>query len=158
MFHTWEVSRCPTYVQMPPVCLDIALTFGHILYVQTPPHVPMLPCASACSRGYLDVIGALGSISTSVRLLLSVSTSIGCPLCFIMYFLVVHCLKSLFSTAMTTTPPVTVLSSCMVALSTVTMGPSLRRLPTMLGQHDVVLPPPLTPGCSGGVLGHASLP
>ena len=62
------------------------------------------------------------------------------------------------STAMTTTPPVTVLSSCMVALSTVTMGPSLRRLPTMLGQHDVVLPPPLTPGCSGGVLGHASLP
>ena len=31
-------------------------------------------------------------------------------------------------------------------------------LPTMLVQHDVVLPPPLTPRCSGGVLGHASVP
>ena len=31
-------------------------------------------------------------------------------------------------------------------------------LPTMLGQHNVVLLPPLTPRCSGDVLGHASVP
>ena len=38
------------------------------------------------------------------------------------------------------------------------MAPSLMGLPTMLGQHDVVFQPPLTPRCSGGVLGHASVP
>ena len=52
----------------------------------------------------------------------------------------------------------TVVSSGMSSLSSVTMVPSLMGLPTMLGQHDVVLPPPLTPRCSGGVLDHASLP
>ena len=31
-------------------------------------------------------------------------------------------------------------------------------LPTALGQHDVVLPPLLTPRCFGGVLGLASMP
>ena len=31
-------------------------------------------------------------------------------------------------------------------------------LPTLLGQYDVVLPPPLTPRGSGGVLGPASVP
>ena len=59
---------------------------------------------------------------------------------------------------MTTTPPVTVVSSGMSSLSLVTVAPSLMGLPTMLGQHDVVLLPPLTPRCSGGVLGHASVP
>ena len=62
------------------------------------------------------------------------------------------------TTAMTTTPPVTVVSSGMSSLSSVTMAPSLIGLPTMLGQHDVVLLPPLTPRCSGGVLGLASMP
>ena len=46
----------------------------------------------------------------------------------------------------------------MSSLPLVTMAPSLMGLPTMLGQHDVVLPPPLTPRGSGGVLGHASVP
>ena len=59
---------------------------------------------------------------------------------------------------MTTTLPVTVVSSGMSSLSLVTMAPSLMGLPTMLGQHDVVLPPSLIPRCSGGVLGHASMP
>ena len=62
------------------------------------------------------------------------------------------------STTMTTTPPVTVVSSGMSSLSLVTMAASLMGLPTMLVQHDVVLPPPLTPRCSGCVLGHASVP
>ena len=46
------------------------------------------------------------------------------------------------STATTTTPPVTVVSSGMSSLSLVTMAPSLMGLPTMLDQHDVVLLPP----------------
>ena len=62
------------------------------------------------------------------------------------------------STTMTTTPPVTVVSSGMSSLSSVTMAPPLMGLPTVLGQHDVVLPPPLTPRGSGGVLGCASVP
>ena len=61
------------------------------------------------------------------------------------------------STATTTTTPVTMVSSGMSSLLLVTMAPSLLGLPTMLGQHDVVLSPPLTPRCSGGVLGHASV-
>ena len=62
------------------------------------------------------------------------------------------------STATTSTPPFTVMSSGMLSLSLVTMGPSSMGLPTMLGQHDVLLPPPFTPRCSRGVLGHASVP
>ena len=62
------------------------------------------------------------------------------------------------TTATTATPPVTVMSSGMSSMSSVTVAPSLMGLPTMLHQHDVVLPPPLTPRCSGGVLGLASMP
>ena len=62
------------------------------------------------------------------------------------------------SMAMTTTPPVTVVSSGVSLLSLVTVAPSLMGLPTILGQYDVVLLPPLTPRCSGVVLGHASVP
>ena len=61
-------------------------------------------------------------------------------------------------TAMTTTPLVTVVPSGMSSLSLVTMAVSLIGLPTMLGQHDVVLLPPLTQRCSRGVLGNASVP
>ena len=60
--------------------------------------------------------------------------------------------------AMTTTPPVTVVSSGMSSISSVTVTSSLMGLPTMLGQHDVVLPLPLTPRYSGGVCGLASMP
>ena len=67
-------------------CLPICPTFPSHLYT------PMLPCTSVCSREYLHVIwgytpyvGGLWGINTSVRLLVSASTSIGCPLCFILY-------------------------------------------------------------------------
>ena len=59
--------------------------------------------------------------------------------------------------AMTTTPLVTVVSSVMSSLSSVTMAPSLTRLPATLGQHNVVLPQPLTLRCSGAILGLASV-
>ena len=61
-------------------------------------------------------------------------------------------------TTMTTSPPVTVVSSGMSSLATVTMAPSLMGLPTTFGQHDVVLLLPLTPRGSGGVLCYASVP
>ena len=63
------------------------------------------------------------------------------------------------STAMatTTTPLMTVVSSDLSSLSSVTMAPSLMGLPVTLGQRDVVLPPLLMPGCSGGVIGLATV-
>ena len=59
--------------------------------------------------------------------------------------------------AMTTTSPVTVVSSGMSSLSLVTMATSLMGLPSTFGQPDVVLPPPLTPRCFGCVIGLASV-
>ena len=61
--------------------------------------------------------------------------------------------------AITTTSPVTVVCSGMSSLlTTVTMAPSLMGLPATSGQHDVVLPPPLTPRHSRGVIGPATVP
>ena len=55
------VSRCPSIhldapcIQMPPQCPHM---FKH-------PHMsPMLPCASACSEGYLHMIGGCGGTSS----------------------------------------------------------------------------------------------
>ena len=58
--------------------------------------------------------------------------------------------------AMTTTPPVTVVcSGTSSLLSVVIMAPSLMGLSAASGEHDVVLPPPLTPRHSGGDVGLA---
>ena len=46
----------------------------------------------------------------------------------------------------------------MSSLSSVTMAPSLKGLSATLGQFDMVLKPPLTPRCPGGVIGLASVP
>ena len=62
------------------------------------------------------------------------------------------------TTAMTTTPPVMVLSSDLSSVSSVTMAPSLTGLPATLGQCEVVLPPPLMLRCPGGVIRLASVP
>ena len=88
---------------------------------------------------------------------MSVSPSIGCPLCFILYlFCSSFCLKCT-TMAMTTTPLVTAVSFGMSSLSLVTMAPSLMGLPATLDQCDVVLPLPLTLGCPGGLIGLASV-
>ena len=126
------------------------------------PHTFICSPACLCSRGYCMCYGGtshmLGALTYLSGFWCLVSTSIGCPLCFFLYLSYTSlCCKST-STAMTTTPPVTVASSGMSSLSLVTMAASLMGLPTMLGQHDVVLPPPLTLRGSGGVLGHASVP
>ena len=60
--------------------------------------------------------------------------------------------------AMTSTPPVMVVSSGLSSVLSVTMAPCLMGLPATLGQHEVVQPPPLMPRGSGGVVGHASMP
>ena len=79
--------------------------------------------------------------------------------CQLFPFFVVFIMSQAFTTmAMTTSPPVTVeCSGTLSLLSTVTMAPSLLGLPTTSGQHDAVLPPPLTPRYSGGVVGYATV-
>ena len=78
--------------------------------------------------------------------------------CLSVHLLDIHMSQVSTTTAMTTTSPVNVVSSGMSSISSVTGAPSLMGLPTILGQPDAVLLPPLTPRCSGGVLGLASVP
>ena len=59
--------------------------------------------------------------------------------------------------AATTMPMVTVVSSTMSSLSSVTFVPSIKGLPAILGQQDVVLLPLFTPWCPGGIIGLASV-
>ena len=60
--------------------------------------------------------------------------------------------------AMTTTPPVTVVSSGLSSVSSVTVAPSLMGLALTLEQHGVIQPPPLMLRGPGGVIGPASVP
>ena len=62
------------------------------------------------------------------------------------------------TTAMTTTPPVMVVSSGLSPVSSVTVAPSLMGFPVSLDQHGVVQPPPLIPRGAGGVIGFAFVP
>ena len=59
------------------------------------------------------------------------------------------------TTAPTTTPPVTVVSSGLSSVSSVSVAPSLTGFPV---SHGVVPPPPLMLRSSGGVLGSISVP
>ena len=62
------------------------------------------------------------------------------------------------TTAPTTTPPVTVVSSGLSSVSSVTVAPSQTGFLVSLDQHGVVPPPPLMLRGSGGVLGSVSMP
>ena len=62
------------------------------------------------------------------------------------------------TTASTTTPLVTVVSSGLSSVSSVTVAPSLTGFPVSLDWHGVVPPPPLMPRGPGGVLGSVSVP
>ena len=62
------------------------------------------------------------------------------------------------TTATTTTPLVTVVSSGLSSVSSVTVAPSLTGFPVSLDQCGVVQPPPLMPRGSGGVIGSVSVP
>ena len=75
------------------------------------------------------------------------------------FFLVFITSQAFTTMAMTTTALVTAVFFGMLSLlSTVTMAPSLMELPGTSDQHDVVLPPLLTPRYSGGVVSLATLP
>ena len=62
------------------------------------------------------------------------------------------------TTALTTTPPITVVSSGLSSVSSVTVAPSLMGFPVSLDQHGVVQPQPLMLRGSGGVTGSVSVP
>ena len=62
------------------------------------------------------------------------------------------------TTALTTTPPVTVVSSGLSSVSSVTVAPSLTGFPVSLEQHGMVPPPPMMLRGSGCVLGSVSVP
>ena len=64
-------------------------------------------------------------------------------------------MSHVLTTAPTTTPPVTVVSSGLSSVSSVTVAPSLTGFPV---SHGMVPPPPLIPRDSGGVLGSVSVP
>ena len=61
------------------------------------------------------------------------------------------------TTAMTSTPSVMVVSSGLSSISSLTMAPSVTGLPATLSQCEVVLSPPLTLRCPGGVIGLVSV-
>ena len=67
-------------------------------------------------------------------------------------------MSHILTMALTTTPPVTVVSSGLSSVSSVTVAPSLTGFPVSLDQHGMVPPPPLMPRGSGGVLGSVSVP
>ena len=81
----------------------------------------------------------------------------GVFICLFLYILVAHYV-SCSTMAMTTTAPVTVVSSGLSSVSSVAMAPSLMGLPVTLDQCGVVQPPPLMLRGSGGVIGPASVP
>ena len=60
--------------------------------------------------------------------------------------------------ALTTTPPVRVVSSGLSSMLSVTVAPSLTGFPVSLDQRGMVPPPPLMQRGSGGVRGSVSVP
>ena len=67
-------------------------------------------------------------------------------------------MSNVSTTAATTTPPVTVVSSGLSSVSSVTVAPSLTGFPVSLDQHGVVQPPPWMLRGSGGIIGSVSVP
>ena len=108
-----------------PICLDFSPCVQHChAFIWSPTCLYVLGVI-ACTMGEHPICWGLWGFGTSVRLLVSVSTSIGCPLCFILYLSCSFIMSPVYtSLAMTTTPPVTVVSSGMSSLSSVTMAPS----------------------------------
>ena len=94
-------GTCMLLGDVGPSCLDTPMCLDACSCVQ---HPHAFICSPAClycrviactMGGTFHMLGA-GGFSTSVRLLVSVSTSIGCPLCFILYLSCnLLCLKSL---------------------------------------------------------------
>ena len=102
---------------------------------------------SVCYVGISLLLKGLGVFPPSVGR----HQHLRCPYAHSCTFFVVHYVSHL-TTALTTTPPVTVVSSGLSSVSSVT------GFPVSLDQHGMVPPPPLMPRGSGGVLGSVSVP
>ena len=79
-------------------------------------------------------------------------------ICSFLYLFFSAFMSHIWTMALTTTPPVTVVSSGLSSMSSVTVAPSLTGFPVSLDQHGMVPPPPLMLRGSGGVLGSVSVP
>ena len=158
-----EASACcggcrgPLTCWMPPPCMAGASPYALHL-----PLIGWLPCSPVC---FGDIYMCYGEYSPYVWALGVFPHMLGvwgasAPLGVHMLHLVPSCssLCLIPTMAMTTTPPVTVVSSGLSSVSSVTKAPSLMGLPAALSQCEVVLPPPLIPRGSGGVIGLASVP
>ena len=172
--HVVGVVGGPLYVGLLLYMLDTSPDGGCLPICLNPPLIGWIPCACVCFRVYLHVIWGIPSMLVVwgefpymlgvqgnqhlCQALMSGSTSIGCPFCFILYL---SC-SSLCLTYLTTAT--TYYSSgygsvfWYVIYFVSDHGPFLVGLSATLGQYEVVLSPPLMPRCPGGVTGLASVP
>ena len=167
----WGISACDMgilgngasiWLLLAPLCVQSPHIAGAY------PHICIPPCSPVhlCSRGYMHVIWGIHPLYVRVwgnqqvcQEFWCLSVHLQMSLCHavVLFFVVFIMPQVSATTAMNTTPPVTVVSSGMSSISSVTMAPSLTGLPTTFGQCDVVLLPPMTPN-PGGVFGLASVP
>ena len=98
----WGVSACDWGMWGPSFCLDTPMCLDASPCVQDLHNFYMLPCMSMFKGllhalwGKHPIYWGTGGFSTYVRLLVSISTSFGCPLCFILCLSCSSlCLKSL---------------------------------------------------------------
>ena len=141
------VVGCPLHVGYHIYMLD---TSPYVLHTHSlvgfPVHLYVLGI-SACGMGNIPLILAVWGCS---------------PMCWVWghqhHWVSICFIMSHVSTmAMTSTPPVTMVSSQLSSISSVTMALSLMGLPASLGQYEVFLPPPLMTRGSRGVTDLASV-
>ena len=89
-----------------------------------------------CQEGF----GGVSPISLGVG-----ASALEMFICSILYLFLSCIMSHVATTAPTTTPPVTVVSSGLSSVSSVTVAPSLTGFPVGLDQHGMVPPPPLIP-------------
>ena len=129
------------YVGHPLRGVDTSPCVQHPLCIVCSP-VSILYGIFACSWGKTLLMLGVWGVSMSLRLLVSISTYIGCPLCFLLCFLVVYYASSLYyhSYEYYSSSDCGVFWYVIYIISD--LAAFLMGLPTMLGQHDVVLLPP----------------
>ena len=168
---------CP-HVWTPPICLDGSICMNACTHLYS----PMLSCTSVCSMGVSANDMGMGHIYAHILgsgdhrhicqtfWCLSVHPLFSVCGCFLLNLILLDvCYTSCCCTflckvslcqvsttmAMTTMPLVTVVSSGMSSLSLVPIALSFKGPSATLGQCDMVL---LTPRSPGGVIGLASIP
>ena len=152
----WGVVRAPFYVKTLPLhhpYWGASPSFA-------PPHSVVGSLCIGMFRGYQYVMWAFSLLLRGLGVF-PISWGWGISNWDVHMLILVHfcsalCLLS--TTARTTTPLVTVVSSGLSSVSSVTVAPSHTGFAVSLDQHGVVPPPPLMPKGSGGVLGSVPVP